>query len=108
VKLCQISGANWAWRVSRLPANGPSAIRAALKNVSGSERKNALLAIALKFLDPRKDAIVHRVHDVLLTAEVFFGGLDGGMPQQKLYLLEIPAGLAAQFRARPTLMPHAA
>jgi hypothetical protein len=62
-----------------LPANGPSAIRcgtAALKNVSGSERKNALLAIALKFLDSRKDPIVHGVHNVLLTAEVFFRRLD--------------------------------
>jgi hypothetical protein len=64
--------------------------------------KDALLAVALKFLDSGKDPIVHGVHNVLLTAEVFFRGLDGRMPQQKLYLLEIPAGLAAQFRARPS------
>jgi hypothetical protein len=71
-------------------------------------KKDSLAAVALKFLDSRKDPIVHGVHNVLLATEVFFRGLDGRMPQQKLYLFEIPAGLAAQFCARPPLMPHAA
>jgi hypothetical protein len=52
----------------------------------------------LKFLDSRKDPIVHRVHNVLLTPEVFFRCLDRGVPQEKLYLFEIPAGPPAQFR----------
>jgi hypothetical protein len=38
--------------------------------------KTLLLAVALKSLDSRKDPIVHGVHDVLLTAEVFFRRLD--------------------------------
>jgi hypothetical protein len=67
-----------------------------------AQNEDALLAVALKFLDSRKDAIVHGVRNVLLTAEVFFRRLDGRMPQQKLYLLEIPAGLAAQFLACPS------
>jgi hypothetical protein len=61
-----------------------------------------LVAVALKSLDSCKDAIVHRVHDVLLAAEVFFRGLDGSVPQQKLDLFEIAPGLAAQFRACPS------
>jgi hypothetical protein len=64
------------------------------------QKKDALLAVALKFLDSRKDPIVHGVRYVLLASEVFFRGLDGRMPQQKLYLFEIAAGLPAQFRAR--------
>jgi hypothetical protein len=67
-----------------------------------AQNKDALLAVALKFLDSRKDPIVHGVHNVLLTAEVFFRRLDGRMPQQKLDLFEIPAGLPAQFRSRPS------
>ena len=62
-------------------------------------RKGALVAIALKSLHSRKDPIVHGVRYVLLASEVFFRGLDGRMPQQKLYLFEIAAGLPAQFRA---------
>ncbi len=73
-----------------------------------AQNKDALLAGALNFLDSRKDAIVHGVRYVLLTAEIFFRGLDRGVPEQKLYLLEISSGLAAQFCACATLMPHAA
>lgn len=40
------------------------------------KKEGALLAIGLKSLDSRKDPIVHRVHNVLLTTEVFFRGLD--------------------------------
>jgi hypothetical protein len=42
-----------------------------------AQNKDALLAVALKFLDSRKDPIVHGVRNVLLTAEVFFRRLDG-------------------------------
>ncbi len=69
------------------------------REASTKQRKNALVAVALKFLDSRKDPIVHCIHNVLLATEVFFRGLDRGVPQQKLYLFEIPSGLSAQFRA---------
>jgi hypothetical protein len=69
---------------------------------STGQRKDALIAIVLKFLDSRKDPIVHRIHNVLLATEVFFRGLDRRVPQQKLYLFEIPSGLPAQFRACPS------
>jgi hypothetical protein len=74
---------------------GHSARRACTNRIS-------LVAVALKSPDSRKDAIVHGVHDVLLATEVFFRGLDGSVPRQKLYLLEIASGLAAQFRAGPS------
>jgi hypothetical protein len=41
-----------------------------------AEQKDALVVIALQFLDSRKDPIVHGVHNVLLTAEIFFRRLD--------------------------------
>jgi hypothetical protein len=59
----------------------------------------------LKSLHPRKDAIVHGVRNILLASQVFFRGLNRGVPEQKLYLLKIPSRLAAQFRARaPQIM----
>jgi len=57
--------------------------------------KTLLLAVALKSLDSRKDPIVHGVRNVLLAPQVFFRRLDGRMPQQKLDLFEIAAGLPA-------------
>ncbi len=35
--------------------------------------------------------IIHRLHEVLLHAEVFLRGLDGGVTQQHLDLLEVAA-----------------
>jgi hypothetical protein len=43
--------------------------------------------------------IVHRDLDILLRAQVALGGLDRGVPQQELDLLQIPAVLPAQFGA---------
>ena len=45
--------------------------------------------------------VVHRDLDILLRPQIAFSGLDGGVPQQKLDLLQIPAVFAAQFRASP-------
>ena len=61
--------------------------------------KTALVAVALKFLHSRKDPIVHGIRNILLASQVFFRGLNRGVPEQKLYLLEIAAGFPAQFRA---------
>jgi hypothetical protein len=84
------------------------AVRLDIVSATSGREKSALVAVALKSLDSCKDAIVHRVHDVLLATKVFFRGLDGSVAQQKLYLLELASGLAAQFRACPSFMPHAA
>jgi hypothetical protein len=43
--------------------------------------------------------IVHRDLDILFRAKIAFGGLDGGVPEQELDLLEIAAALAAEFGA---------
>src|SRR5208283_3991991 len=69
------------------------------REASTEQRKDALVAAALKSLHSRKDAIVHGIHNVLLATEVFFRRLDRGVPQQKLDLFEISARLPAQFRA---------
>jgi hypothetical protein len=74
---------------------------------SRTEKKDGLVTVALKFLDPRKDPIVHGVRNILLASRVFFRGLNRGVPEQKLYLFKIPAGFPAQFRAGAPLMPHA-
>ena len=58
--------------------------------------------------DRQFNPIVRRMHEVLLRAEVPFGRLDGGMPQQQLDLLQFPACGAAHFRATASIMPHAA
>ncbi len=50
-------------------------------------------------LYPDLDAIVDGLNEVLLGAEVAFGGLDRGMAEQQLNLLEIAAGFAAEFGA---------
>ena len=46
------------------------------------------------------DAIVDGLDEILFGAEVPFGGLDGGVTEQQLDLLQIPARLPAQFRTR--------
>jgi len=43
--------------------------------------------------------IVHRDLYILLRPQIAFGGLDGGVAEQELDLLQIPATLAAQFGA---------
>jgi hypothetical protein len=67
-----------------------------------AQNKDALVAVALKSCYSREDAIVHGVHDVLFASEIFFRGLNRGVSEQKLDLFEIPAGLPAQFRSRPS------
>ena len=49
--------------------------------------KTALVAVALKFLHSRKDPIVHCVRNILLVSQVFFRGLNRGVPfdQTPLY-----------------------
>ena len=43
--------------------------------------------------------VVHRDFDLLLRAQVAFGGLDGGVAEQELDLFDIAAILAAEFGA---------
>jgi hypothetical protein len=69
---------------------------------SPEQMKDALVAVALKFLHSRKDPIVHGVRNILLASQVFFRGLNRGVPEQKLYLFKIATGLPAQFRACPS------
>ena len=45
---------------------------------------------------------------VLFRPQVALGGLDGGVAEQKLNLLEVPAGCAAELGAGPAVMPNAA
>jgi hypothetical protein len=52
------------------------------------------------------DPIVDSVLKTLLTAEVFFGSLDGNVSKQKLDLVQIPSSIAAQASASPTAMPN--
>jgi hypothetical protein len=75
---------------------GDSLRRWRMPRAARRTEKGALVAVALEFLHSRKYAIVHRVHNVLLTAEISFRGLDRGVPQQKLYLFEIPYGQKSQ------------
>ena len=46
--------------------------------------------------------IVHRDLYILLRPQIAFGGLDGGVAEQELDLLEIAAVLPTQFRAGAT------
>ena len=43
--------------------------------------------------------VIHRDIDILFRAQIAFGGLDGGVTEQELDLLEIPAVLPAEFGA---------
>jgi hypothetical protein len=47
----------------------------------------------------QSQVVVYRDLDILLGAQVAFGGLDRGVPQQELDLLQIPAVLPAQLGA---------
>ena len=58
--------------------------------------------------DPQLDPVVRRVNQILLCAEVSFGRLHRCVAQQQLDLLQFAAGCPAHFRARATIMPHAA
>ena len=40
--------------------------------------------------------------EILFGAEIAFGGLDGGVAEQQLNLLQFPAGFSTQLRARPS------
>ena len=55
----------------------------------------------LQLLCSLAEQIVHRVPEVLLTAEVALCRLNGGMAQQELNLLDLAAASVAQLRARP-------
>ncbi len=45
--------------------------------------------------EPELDHVVGRIHQVLLGAEVPFGRLNRGMPEQQLDVLKLPTGGAA-------------
>jgi len=45
------------------------------------------------------EKIVHWMSEILFAAEIVFGGLDGGVPQQELDLLQFTAAVVTQFRA---------
>ena len=46
--------------------------------------------------------VVHRDLDILFGAQIAFGGLDRGVAEQELDLLQIPAVLAAELGAGAT------
>jgi len=48
------------------------------------------------------DSVIDRVSKTLLTAKIPLGRLDGDVAQQKLDLVQVPSGIAAQPRAGPT------
>jgi hypothetical protein len=64
-----------------------------LRSASSGE-VTGILAPSLK-----PQIIIHRDLDVLLRPQIAFGGLDRGMPEQELDLLQIPAILAAELGA---------
>jgi hypothetical protein len=47
------------------------------------------------------DSIIDRILKALLTAKVFLGCLHRSMTQQKLNLVQLPSGIAAQPSAGP-------
>jgi len=47
------------------------------------------------------EIVIHSHDDLLLGAQVAFGRLDGGVPQQKLDLFEVAARLPTELRAGP-------
>jgi hypothetical protein len=54
------------------------------------------------------DPVIRSVDQILLRPEVPLGRLDGCVPEEQLNLLQFAARRAAQLRAGPTIMPHAA
>jgi hypothetical protein len=59
-------------------------------------------------LDAEGEPIIHRSSQILLASDVSFGGLNRGMSQQELDLLQFAACGVAQPRACPPVMPNAA
>jgi len=57
------------------------------------------IALAPQSINADLDAIVDSLDEILFGSEVAFGGLNGGVAEQQLNLLQIPAGFATQFRA---------
>jgi len=55
--------------------------------------------ISPRSIHHQPDSIVDCDGQVLHGAEVAFGGLDGGVAEQQLDLLDVAAGLAAQLPA---------
>ena len=55
-------------------------------------------AVAESKIGVDREVIVDRLRQVLLCAEVAFRGLDGGVTEEKLDLLQVAAG--TRFRAR--------
>ncbi len=47
----------------------------------------------------QSQVVVHRDLDILLGAQIAFGGLDRGVPEQEFDLLQIPAVLPAELGA---------
>jgi hypothetical protein len=47
----------------------------------------------------QSEVVVYSDLDILFGAQIAFGGLDRGVPQQELDLLQIPAVLPAEFGA---------
>jgi len=56
----------------------------------------------LLLLNPNPNAVIDSMNQVLLRSEIAFGGLDRGMPEQQLNLLQFPARFPAQLRAGPS------
>jgi hypothetical protein len=48
------------------------------------------------------EVVVYRDLDLLLGAEVAFGGLDGGVAEQELDLFQVSAALSAKLRTCPS------
>ena len=47
------------------------------------------------------DAVIHRILEALLTAKITLCRLDGHVPEQKLYLFELPASLVTETGTGP-------
>jgi hypothetical protein len=47
------------------------------------------------------EKVVHWIPEILFAAQIAFGGLHGGMPEQELNLLLLTAAIMAQLRAGP-------
>ncbi|HVP48875.1 MAG TPA: hypothetical protein VMT32_19915 [Bryobacteraceae bacterium] len=54
------------------------------------------------------DSVVDCILETLLAAKIFLGRLNRYVAQQKLDLVQLPSGVAAQTGAGPADMPHAA
>ena len=54
------------------------------------------------------DLVIHGASQLLLTAEVMLGRLDGHMPEQELDLVEFTAGQMTEAGTCAPAMPHAA